>query len=252
MSLMSGKSFAIGEGGIMITDDFEIYRRAVRFGHYDRISAVFAPEEFAATNTVPFGGQKFRMHQVSAAIGLEQLKKYDREIADIDQAMKYFWDGLKDIKGLGIIYPDDPGSDKSGWYASRCHYDQEFFSGVSNAVFAKALTAELGGHNIHFGCNFPLHHSELFYSVDIYGHGKATAALHLPDGVDPKKLTGELPVSDTINGKLLADPWFKHCNKPMIDRYIEAYHKVAEHHQELLKEDNSASVGGVALTQRKS
>ena len=38
----------------------------------------------------------------------------------------------------------------------------------------------------------------------------------------------------------------------MIDRYIEAYHKVAEHHQELLKEDNSASIGGVALTQRKS
>ena len=41
MSLMSGKSFAIGESGMMITYDFEIYRRAIRFGHYeDRKSVV--------------------------------------------------------------------------------------------------------------------------------------------------------------------------------------------------------------------
>ena len=34
MSLMSGKSFAIGEGGILVTDNEEIYQRAMLWGHY--------------------------------------------------------------------------------------------------------------------------------------------------------------------------------------------------------------------------
>ena len=34
MSLMSGKSFAIGEGGILVTDSEEIYQRAMLWGHY--------------------------------------------------------------------------------------------------------------------------------------------------------------------------------------------------------------------------
>jgi len=37
-SLMSRKSFAIGEGGIMLTNDKEIYERAITFGHYERHS----------------------------------------------------------------------------------------------------------------------------------------------------------------------------------------------------------------------
>lgn len=250
MSLMSGKSFAIGEGGIMLTNDLEIYRRAVRFGHYDRIGEVYSPEEYAATNIVPFGGQKFRMHQVSAAIGLEQLKKYESEKAEIDRAMKYFWQGIADVKGLRMIYPEDEGSDKSGWYASRFGYDPEAFSGVSNTVFARALSKEAPGFCA--GCNFPLHRSEVFYTADLFGHGRPTASLYLPAGVDPKKLTGALPVASKINSLLLGEPWFKHFDRPIIDRYIEAVHKVAENHKELLAEVNDpVSEGNIALTHRK-
>ena len=35
-SIMSGKSFAIGEAGILWTNDREFYERAVAFGSYDR------------------------------------------------------------------------------------------------------------------------------------------------------------------------------------------------------------------------
>ena len=250
MSLMSGKSFAIGEGGIMLTNNLEIYRRAVRFGHYDRIGEVYSPEEYAATNIVPFGGQKFRMHQVSAAIGLEQLKKYESEKAEIDRAMKYFWQGIADVKGLRMIYPEDAGSDKSGWYASRFGYDPEAFSGVSNTVFARALSKEAPGFCA--GCNFPLHKSEVFYTADLFGHGRPTASLYLPAGIDPKKLTGELPVASKINTLLLGEPWFKHFDRPIIDRYIEAVHKVADNYRDLLSEkSDEPAEGNIALTRRK-
>lgn len=260
MSLMSCKSFAIGEGGMMVTDDFEVYRRAVRFGHYDRIPAVYKPEEYESTKILPFGGAKNRMHQISAAIGLEQLKKYDGEKAEIDRAMKYFWNGVKDVKGIRWIYPKDEGSDKSGWYASRFHYDSEAFGGVSNTVFTKALNCEVGGGNTpngtdsyESGCNFPLHLSSVFYDVDIYGYGKPAARFFRKDDLNPKDLTGTLPVAEGINAKLLGEPWFKHFDKPLIDKYIEAMHKVADNYQELLSINSDASrVGGVALSHRKT
>ena len=141
-----------------------------------------------------------------------------------------------------------PGS--PGWYASRFGYDPEAFSGVPNYVFAKALCAEAPGFSS--GCNFPLHKSEVFYTTDIFGHGRPTARLYLPPEVDPRQLTGELPVSSVINQRVLGEPWFKHFDTQIIDRYIEAVHKVAENYRELLAEKTEeAAQGNIALTHRK-
>ena len=205
----------------------------------------------AATKNVPFGGLKNRMHQVSAAIGLEQLKKHDAEIAEIDRAMKYFWKGLEEVRGLKIIYPKDDGSDKAGWYASRFLYDTEAFGGVSNVTFCDALNAEVGG-GFSFGCNMPLHLSSVFFDVDVYGHGKPTARAFLPEGVEPRALSGTLPNADRVNGRVLGEPWFKHDDHRRIDPYIEAVHKVAAHFDELLPiNDTTPIIGGIALSRRK-
>ncbi len=252
MSLMSCKSFAIGEGGMLATDDAEIYRRAIRFGHYDRIADVYSDEEMEATKNIPFGGLKNRMHQTSAAIGIEQLKKHDAEIAEIDRAMKYFWKGLEDVTGIWAIYPKDEGSDKAGWYASRFHYDAAAFCGVSNVTFCDALNAETGG-GFSFGCNMPLHLSSVFFDVDVYGHGKPTARAFLPDGVDPRAESGALPNADAVNGRILGEPWFKHCDPARIAPYIEAVRKVATNAADLLPiNDTTPIIGGIALSRRKS
>ncbi len=252
MSLMSCKSFAIGEGGMLATDDAEIYRRAIRFGHYDRIADVYSEEEMEATKNIPFGGLKNRMHQVSAAIGLEQLKKHDAEIAEIDRAMKYFWKGLEGVDdGLRAIYPKEEGSDKAGWYASRFLYDAAAFCGVSNVTFCDALNAETGG-GWSFGCNMPLHLSSVFFDVDVYGHGKPTARAFLPEGVDPRAESGALPNADAVNGRVMGEPWFKHCDPARIDPYIEAVRKVAANAADLLPiNDTAPIIGGIALSRRK-
>ena len=251
MSLMSCKSFAIGEGGMLVTDDFEIYRRAIRFGHYDRIIDVYSDEEMEATKNVPFGGLKNRMHQTAAAIGLEQLKKHDAEIAEIDRAMKYFWRGVEDVPGVSVIYPKDEGSDKAGWYASRFLYDPEAFGGISNVTFCEALNAEVGG-GFSFGCNMPLHLSSVFFDVDVYGHGRPTARAFLPDGVDPRAETGSLPNAERINMRVLGEPWFKHEDHAKIDPYIEAVHKVAANAEELRPlNDTTPIIGGIALSKRR-
>ena len=227
MSLMTGKSFAIGEGGMLVTDDLEIYRRAIRWGSYKRIPKVYSKEEYARSLVLPVGGVKNRLNQCSAAIGIEQLKKYDSEIAEIDRAMKYYHDGIADVKGITKIYPSYENSTKAGWYFSHAIYTPEAFEGVCSETFAKALNAELGRNSYDFRVNFPLHQSSIFYDEDIFSDGKPPSSRFLPGGVDPRKLTGSLPVSEAANDRVLGDPWFKHLDKRLIDGYIEAVHKVA-------------------------
>ena len=251
MSLMSCKSFAIGEGGMLVTDDAEIFKRAVIFGHYDRIVDVCTDEEMEGPKNIPWGGRKNRMHQTSAAIGLEQLKKHDAEIAEIDRAMKYFWKGISDIPGISMIYPKEEGSDKAGWYASRFLYDAAAFGGISNVTFCEALNAEACG-GFSFGCNMPLHFSSVFFDIDIYGHGRPTASAFLPAGVDLRAETGALPNAEKVNMRVLGEPWFKHDDHAKIDPYVEAVRKVAANVGELQAiNDTTPILGGIALSKRK-
>jgi dTDP-4-amino-4,6-dideoxygalactose transaminase len=225
MSLMAGKSFAIGEGGMMVTDDYEIYRKAIRFGHYDRIVQVFSAKEIAETKNLPFGAMKNRLNQCAAAVGIEQVKKYDSERAEIERAMLYYWKQLEGVEGLRMMWPKDEGSDKAGWYASRCHYDPEAFGGLSNVTFARAVSAETqGGYTP--GCYMPLHFSSLF--------GKQ----------------GPFPVTERINQFIISDPWFKHFDTAKIDLYAAAVRKVAAQWESLLPLDEGIAPcdGGLGLT----
>lgn len=78
---MTGKSFAIGEGGMLTTNDQEIYDRAVAFGHYERYTTDISTESLRAAAGLPLGGFKNRMHQLSSAMGRVQLRHYDRRCA---------------------------------------------------------------------------------------------------------------------------------------------------------------------------
>ena len=226
MSLMSGKSFAIGEAGMIVTNSKEIYEKSNRWGMYIRIPSTVGQAGIKRTKDVPCGGIKNRLNQCTSAVGIEQLKKYDAERAEIEEAMLYYHKGIADVKGLKMIYPTWPKSNKAGWYSSRCLYDASAFGGVLNTVFSKALNAETGG-GFSAGCNFPLHWSSVYDDEDIFGDGKPPVRRFLPAGVTPKQLTGKLPVSDDINNRVIGDPWFRHFDKAVIDKYVEAVHKVA-------------------------
>ena len=58
MSLMSGKSFATGEAGMVVTDDREIYERSIAYGHYERYTlANIETEDLKPYVGLPLGGQ---------------------------------------------------------------------------------------------------------------------------------------------------------------------------------------------------
>jgi dTDP-4-amino-4,6-dideoxygalactose transaminase len=242
-SLMSGKSFAIGEAGILTTDNREIYERAVAFGHYERFGNQIQSRELRPFQGLPMGGYKYRMHQLSSAVGLVQLKYYDQRTKEIRKAMNYFWDLLEGVPGVRAHRPTDPKSHMAGHYAPHGLYVPEELGGLSVTRFCQAVRAEGFGGCVP-GVNMPLHLYPLFNKADIYGHGKPTRLAHTTR--DLRQGPGSLPVSEEINKRTYSIPWFKHYCPKVIEQYAAAFRKAALQAERLRKDDpgNPPEIGG--------
>lgn len=244
MSLMSGKSFAIGEGGILVTDDREIYERAVAFGHYERFREdKFETEYLKPFAGLPLGGYKYRMHQMSSAVGLVQLKYYDRRCEEIRKAMNYFWDLLEGVPGIKVFRtPKDSDSNMAGWFLAKGLYRAEELEGLSITRFTEAVRAE-GFPYCFPGCGAALHTHALFNFADIYGHGKPTRIAN--SHRDVRESDRSLPISEMISTQVYSIPWFIHYRPEIIEEYAKAYRKVALNYKALLKDDpgNPAEMG---------
>jgi len=235
MSLMSGKSLAIGEAGIMLTDDRRVYERALLFGHYARHGEITL-DDLRPYAGLPCGGYKYRMHQLSSAVGIVQLRNYPQQMAEIDRAMNYFCDLLEGTPGIKPIRPvKGTNTTKGGWYCPLARYNTEELGGLSGARFAEAVSAE-GSHCAGRG-NKPLHLHPLFSEMDVYGHGRPTRVANLPTGVDVTQPPGSLPVTEDLNRQLLSIPWFKRYHPQLIEEHANAFKKVAANYEDLLADD---------------
>ena len=234
MSLMAGKSFAIGEGGIIVTNDRKLYERCVAFGHYERTGAPsrFNPKDNQITDPelLPFSGialgaAKHRMNQTVSAMGRVQLKYYAERIAEIQKALNYFWKGLEGVPGIKPHRADlAAGSTMGGWYYPHGLYRADELDGLACERFCEALRAE-GFAACLPGANKPLHLHAFFHSADVFRQGKPTA---LAFGQrDVRQGRGTLPVSERIDEICFTVPWFKHADERAIDPYVEAFRKVA-------------------------
>jgi dTDP-4-amino-4,6-dideoxygalactose transaminase len=234
MSLMSGKSFAIGEGGILTTDDREIYERALAFGHYERYDNRITSPALRPYRNLPLGGYKYRMHQLSSAVGRVQLKQYDERIKEIRRAMNYFWDRLADVPGLQAHrVNEEDGNTMAGWYAPHGLYKPDELGGLSVTRFAEAVRAE--GSFCSAGINKPLHIHPLLTEADVYGHDRPTRIAHAQRDLIHEQ--DSLPVSEKIGALTYGIPWFKHYRPELIAQHAKAFRKVAEHYSELLADD---------------
>ena len=242
MSLMSQKSFAAGEMGILVTDDRAIYERAIAYGHHNLFDEkhVFQTEELKPYYHISVGGVKGRVNQLCAALARGQLKHYDERIAEIDAAMNYFWDQLEGLPGIRPIRPKKgEGSTMGGWYAANGMYYPDELHGLSSKRFCEAVRAE-GVDTCWEGGNYCLHAHPLFHSFDITNVGKPTRVAFTDR--DPRP--DDKYCDSAIERHCFSIPWFKHLDKEWIDRYVAAFKKVIENHEQLLEDDSAESAGG--------
>lgn len=102
------KTLTTGEGGMFVTDDEELYMRAVRFRDHGR--DVRAEKMFWNTEI----GQKYRMSSLQAALGLAQLERIDELVARKREIFGFYREGLKGIPGL-TLNAEPPNTVNSYW-----------------------------------------------------------------------------------------------------------------------------------------
>jgi len=233
ISFMSTKSLVAGEGGMLTTDDKEIYERAIAWGHYERFRDKIESEALKPYRGLPLGGYKYRMNQLSAAVGRVQLKYYDERCLEISKAMNYFWDLLDGLPGIKAHRPPkESGSTIGGWYNSMGLYYPEELDGLSITAYAKALHDE--GIEVSPGFNRPLHLHPLLQTCDVYGHGKPTVIAFS----DQESMSiPSLPISETIHERCIRVPNFKKYKPEIIEEYAKAFKKVSNNYKNLLKSD---------------
>ncbi|MCG3149678.1 MAG: UDP-4-amino-4-deoxy-L-arabinose--oxoglutarate aminotransferase [Verrucomicrobiae bacterium] len=241
MSMMGGKGFAIGEAGMIVTNDNELYQRAVAFGHYERTGVasrynpavdVISLPELKQYAGMPMGGCKHRMNQTCAALGRTQLKRFPERIQAIQDALNRFWDLLDGVPGLKAHRPPkDSGSTMGCWYAATGLYRAEELGGLSCARFTEAVRAE-GWRQCWPAGNAALHLHPYFHTADIFHQGQPTM---LAFGQrDVRQGPGTLPISENIGQHCYTIPWFKHDRPEEIRQFADVYRKVAEHADQLL------------------
>ena len=224
LSMMSGKSFPVGEGGLLVTDDREILERAVAFGNYARHDELLTIAELKANAGIPTGGVKGRLNQICSAMGRVQLKHYPQRMAAIQAGMNRFWDLLEDTPGVRAHRPSkDSGSTMGGWYFPLGIYVAEELGGLTSRKFIAAVAAE--GVGTSCGCNFPLHLHPVFNTVDVYGDGKPTRIAF--SDRDLRQGPGSLPHAEAVLDRVFRIPHFKHDYPEAIERYAAAFRKVA-------------------------
>ena len=232
MSIMSGKSLPSGEGGFLVTEDKEVYERAAAFGHYQRMPTLDDPS-LNSSSGMPLGGYKYRMHQLSSAVGRVQLANYSERMKVIQKAMNYFWDQMEGIQGIKAHRPAaESGSTMGGWYAAKGLYVTEELGGLSVSRFCEALNAEGVEYRIMPGANILMHLHPVMNEVDVYGDGRPTRIAF--SDRDLRQGLGSLPITESLPEKCLSVPWFKHYRPEVIDEYVKAFRKVASRFEDLL------------------
>lgn len=241
ISMMGAKSFAVGEGGMLSTNDRTIYERAIAFCHHERamrnitdpaLKAAASPDGWASG--LPLGGLKGRINQTCSAMGRVQLKSYEARIAQIQAALNRFWDLIEADGGTPGLraHRVDPKSNSTmgGWYNPVGHYVSEELGGLPVEKFVAAVKAE--GVPVPRGVNFPLHLHPTLHDADVFHDGKPTRVGF--SSRDVRETRGSLPVSERLASRAYGVPWFKHDRPEQIARYAAGYRKVALRWRELL------------------
>ena len=246
MSLMSTKSFAAGELGILVTDDVTIYERALAYGHYEKNCSKYITvnKDLEPYFFIPHGAIKGRANQVCSALARVQLKYYDERCAEVRKAMNYFYDQLEGVPGLHITRVDEKeGSTMGGFYAPYLTYKSEELGGLTVARFCEALRAEVeiaDKNTGHPGSNYCLHTHPYFQTLDVLNEGKPTRIAN--SDRDVRELDKDCKKSELID--CISLPRFVKFDKEWIDKFADAIKKVVANHKELISADNDKDKGG--------
>lgn len=213
-SLNYHKHFHTGEGGVCTTDDNELADRLRMIRNHAENAAGGGDAE-KLTNLVGFN---FRMTELSAAIGIEQLKKAPALVARRAAVAARFSQALQDLEGISV--PRVRDGCRHTYYVWAALYDEQAI-GVTRQLFSRALAAEGFPHST--GYIRPL------YNLPMFRHRRAIGAGGFPFSEQARTYTeGMCPVAERLykDEFLFVEICGHEFDDDEIDMLTEAFRKV--------------------------
>lgn len=219
-SLQTNKLAPAGEGGILLTDDADIYERAVCMGDMMLAAGLQSPaRRFAATTF----GIKTRMACLSAAVARTQLAKLDERNQRRNANLVYLSKRLERLGFDTFLAPE---------HISRVYF--EFIirykhgpDKMPQSILIEALNAE--------GCvvsqpRYPLLHQQPLFTEGLFA---GLARIGGRGDFKPVYEPTALPRTEAANRELIRLPAFPSAETDLLDQYTLAFEKVMEHANEI-------------------
>ena len=254
-SLQGNKALSAGEGGVLATNEIEVFERACLLGQVNRaINSIGDPElepsSLKYAQYPPMGlGVKYRAHPLAIGIASVQLDKLDELNRNRRAYIEEIIEGLEEISG---VCPVDryKGSEPAAFYGFPILYVQEEMSGLPAPVFAEALRREgvLANNNpypyvvgegvpviskdIPRNSNpYPLLHTLPLFSegLDIFMNGRGSLCTAEMGGDYEGYSVGDLPITEKVCSQLIFLPLLTKPVDGAAERILAAIRKVSNH-----------------------
>ncbi len=240
LSLNYHKIIHTGEGGILLCNDDVIAERARMVRNHGECIV----EQIGWSDIANTMGSNYRMTEIEAAIGVEQLRKLDQLFVHRNKLAAHLTERLAALDGMvtpPVVYPKATHA----FYVYAIKFQAER-AGITRYTFAQALQAE----GIPFGEGYvrPLYLQQLFQQRIAYGRGGCPWTCgHYRGQVSYEK--GICPTAERLHEQemMLADI----CHTPLtladIDDVANGFEKVLGNLSELKAwEDEQAKIESAA------
>ena len=239
ISFQDGKLTSAGEGGVLITNDEQLYQRATTLGHYERLKGMSDPK-YRGVSGFCFG-EKYRMATLTAAIGCLQMKKWDQRVQDRRENSRKLGAALEQISGFSP--PEVPDYVASPYDRGHLCFDPAQFGGVSRETLVEALQAEGGRVTSAARKDTRIPHTDLPRALHMHpvfagndaGSGDILPELLGPAARDINSGPGTLPVTEDPESppNTLMLPGLSRPADKLIAQYVHAFEKVAAQAEDL-------------------
>ncbi len=220
-SLQGKKTISGGEGGILITDDKELYHNALMFGHYNKRCKQEIPQnnfwyDFAVTGM----GLKLRAHPLAVAIAEEQFNNIDEILEGRRKTAEHLSEELEKLPG---ITTPKIREGKASWYAFVMQYQPQELDNLPIEKFYAALKAEGCEEIDRPESTGPLNYQPLFQKPEIL----------FPDYKGPRYKPGDFPQAEHFYKNALKLPVWE-TQESIIEDYIQAIKKVVNNYKQII------------------
>jgi len=226
---ITGKALPAGEGGMIITNDDDLYNKIVFYTQINRPLKAGEQLDEKYKRFYPANlGVKFRAHPFALCIARVMLKYLDYRN---DQKRSYRQKMNEALSGIpGIITISEYEKARAGGFygGMQMLYDATAYDNLPKERFLEAIKAE--GVDMSYRDYDALHMTPLFQEgYDIYGNGQGAIC---GDYIGYKN--GDLPVTESTWANLMGMPVFTNEPAGYAEQVIEAFRKVSENYKELL------------------